>query len=63
MEVAFSVFVVDTVARVAISLNKVDRRAYDAAISGLKGEGLQGCGVSAGGRRWWRLPDVLSASR
>jgi hypothetical protein len=45
--VAHSVFVVDTVARVAASLNKVDRRAYDTAISGLKGEGCK-----AAGYRW-----------
>jgi hypothetical protein len=42
--VAHSVFVVDTVARVAASLNKTDRRAYDAAISGLKGEGCKAAG-------------------
>jgi hypothetical protein len=42
--VAHSVFVVDTVARVAASLNKVDRRAYNAAISGLKGEGCKAAG-------------------
>jgi len=36
--------VVDTVARVAASLNKTDRRAYDAAISGLKGEGCKAAG-------------------
>lgn len=41
---AHSVFVVDTVARVAASLNKVDRRAYDAAISSLKGEGCKAAG-------------------
>ena len=41
---AHSVFVVDTVARVATSLNKTDRRAYDAAISGLKGEGCKAAG-------------------
>lgn len=41
---AHSVFVVDTVARVAASLSKVDRRAYDAAISGLKGEGCKAAG-------------------
>lgn len=41
---AYSVFVVDTVARVVASLNKVDRRAYDTAISGLKGEGCQAAG-------------------
>ncbi len=49
---AHSVFVVDTVARVAASLNKVDRRAYDTAISGLKGEGCKAAGyrlVAAGG--------------
>jgi len=46
------VFVVDTVARAAASLNKVDRRAYDAAISGLKGEGCRAAGyrlAAAGG--------------
>jgi hypothetical protein len=42
--VAYSVFVVDMVARVAASLNKIDRRAYDAAISGLKGEGCRAAG-------------------
>jgi hypothetical protein len=42
--VAHSVFVVDDVARVATSLNKIDRRAYDAAISGLKGEGCKAAG-------------------
>lgn len=31
---AHSVFVVDTVARVAASLNKTDRRVYDTAIAG-----------------------------
>jgi len=36
--------VVDTVARVAASLNKADRRAYDAAISGLKGDGCKAAG-------------------
>ncbi|MGO9322867.1 MAG: hypothetical protein ACLQBY_18980 [Solirubrobacteraceae bacterium] len=41
---AHSVFVVDTVTRVAASLNKTDRRAYDAAISGLKGEGCKAAG-------------------
>jgi hypothetical protein len=41
---AYSVFVVNTVARVVASLNKVDRRAYDAAISGLKGEGCKAAG-------------------
>ncbi len=41
---AHSVFVVDTVARVADSLNRVDRRAYDVAISGLKGEGCKAAG-------------------
>jgi hypothetical protein len=49
---AHSVFVVDTVARAAASLNKVDRRAYDAAISGLKGEGCKAAGyrlAAAGG--------------
>jgi hypothetical protein len=42
--VAHPVFVVDTVARVASSLNRTDRRAYDAAISGLKGEGCKAAG-------------------
>jgi hypothetical protein len=41
---AHPVFVVDTVARVAASLSKPDRRAYDAAISGLKGEGCKAAG-------------------
>lgn len=41
---AHPVFVVDTVARVAASLNKTDRRSYDAAISGLKGEGCKAAG-------------------
>ena len=41
---AHAVFVVDAVARVAASLNKADRRAYDAAISGLKGEGCKAAG-------------------
>ncbi len=41
---AHSVFVVDTVARVAAALNKIDRRAYDAAITGLKGEGCKAAG-------------------
>lgn len=41
---AHSVFVVHTVARVAASLNKTDWRAYDAAISGLKGEGCKAAG-------------------
>jgi hypothetical protein len=42
--VAHPVFVADTVARVAASLNKADRRIYDAAISGLKGEGCKAAG-------------------
>ncbi len=41
---AHAVFVVDTVARVVASLSKTDRRAYDAAISGLKGEGCKAAG-------------------
>lgn len=41
---AHSVFVGDTVARVAASLNKVDRRAYDTTISGLKGGGCKAAG-------------------
>ena len=41
---AHSVFVVDTVARVAASLSKTDRRVYDTAISGLKGEGCKAAG-------------------
>lgn len=41
---AYSVFVVDTVARVVASLDKVDRRAYDTALSGLKGEGCKAAG-------------------
>ena len=41
---AHSVFVVDTVARVAAVLNKIDRRGYDAAISDLKGEGCKAAG-------------------
>lgn len=41
---AHSVFVVDTVARIAASLNKTDRRAYNAAISGLKGDGCKAAG-------------------
>jgi hypothetical protein len=36
--------VVDTVARVVASLDKTDRRTYDAAISGLKGEGCKAAG-------------------
>jgi hypothetical protein len=35
---------VDTVARVAASLNKTDRLPYDAAISGLKGGGCKAAG-------------------
>jgi hypothetical protein len=50
------VFVVDTVARVAASLNKTDRRAYDAAISGLKGEGCKAAGPSP---RAATIPRVL----
>jgi hypothetical protein len=41
---AHPVLVVDTVVRVAASLRKPDRRAYDAAISGLKGEGCKAAG-------------------
>ncbi len=41
---AHSVFLVDTVVRVVASLNKVDRRAYDTAISSLKGEGCKAAG-------------------
>jgi hypothetical protein len=41
---AHSVFVVDTVACIAASLNRVDRRGYEAAISGLKGEGCKAAG-------------------
>ncbi len=41
---AHLVFVVDTVARVAASLDRADRRAYDAAISGLKGDGCKAAG-------------------
>lgn len=39
-----SVFVVDTAAAVAAGLDKRDRRAYDAAIAGLKGEGCKAAG-------------------
>lgn len=41
---AHSVFVVNAVATVAATLNKRDRRAYDTAIAGLKGEGCKAAG-------------------